>query len=596
MSGAQKSLDLVTELLNLLAVLFSDIANHHPHLRNELTLDFRTLTKRSLKEGESFITQTLPKLARAVYNGLETQVFECPSNFARAKGTVLPRFMGGLLKSVFSNDGKLLTTIESSALVDCLQILLLAYKLELPYTAAKQQKVIDAFKSTEVLLDDLQLDDDDVLEAASALVDKVLRGFNPKNIVPQHGPGAVATRERGLEKWKFKRKYAHIHRVYPYYEYYTPSRPSLLRNIPRYRELELHESGTARVVLVPKDSRGPRLISMEPLEYQFIQQGLARALVRQIETKSSITRGKLNFTDQSVNRNLALWNSTTRRYATLDMKEASDRVSLQLVQKVFAKRPDVLKCLEATRTTQTELPSGEILPLKKFAPMGSALCFPVEALVFFALAKVLAVKYGVHGQVYVYGDDIIVDAKLAPILAEHFPKYGLMFNESKCFSKGYFRESCGLDAYKGFICTPIRLRKLLPNNRKQVSQIVGSVEFSNHLYLRGYWKTAFAVRERLEKVVRIGTYRSPNVEFGGLSFASFITKGVITEDKVRYNRQLQSFETRTYTARQCYVDSKSQDFEGRLFKCLLGRHTERWERIEVPHASSLKLRWIPLYS
>lgn len=566
-SRMHNSLDL--EIQELVTHLFFDLAQHHPTVSKSLRRDLQTILKRMQAEGVSFVTQTLPILGKATQRGLETGIFEIPKGFRKIKGTALPRLMGGLLKSVFEDNGELRQDVDPACLVDVIQVSNICYKLDLPYSPEKELKVIENFKATEVDLEKLDLRlDDPLLDEASDLVQEVFEGFDPFDIIPRHGPGAVATREKGINKWHFKRKYSSIHRVYPYYTYFTPSRMSLLRNVRGYRQLDSCESGTARVVLVPKDSRGPRLISMEPLEYQFLQQGLARAIVDRLENHPS-TRGRVNFTDQTINRRLALWNSVTRKYSTLDMKEASDRVSVVLVERIFSKVPTLLKCLLALRTASTELPDSTILPLRKFAPMGSAICFPVEALVFYVLAEAIRRRERIAGKVYVYGDDLIVPVSLTPFLLSELPSFGLKFNEDKCFTRGNFRESCGMDAFKGFICTPTRMRKKFPQNRKDAGSIVSAVEFSNALFKRGYWRTAEYVRQIAERFVHVGCFTRPTLDFAGLSYASFTSKGVTIDDsvKVKYG------STRTYSMRhlirtpvaKCKQKNNNLLSEGRLF-------------------------------
>lgn len=581
---------VLQKLQDLTTCFFRDLQLHHPHLKNSLLRDLKTIISRSDHEGVSFFTSTLPKLSKALLRALENGSFACPTGFAKQKGTELPRFLGGFLKEVLNSDGTLRDSLDQCILTDILQLCGLFYKVELPYTTESVKKVIDNFKEVDYELGSLQFLHDSILESAARLVEKVLRGFNPKEITPQHGPGSVATGERGAKKWTFRTKYKALHKVYPYYEYFVSSRESLLRSISEYRSMDTYESGCAKVHLVQKDSRGPRLISMEPLEYQFIQQGIARNLVKQIELKSPITRGKVNFTDQTINQCLAKENSLTRRYSTLDMKEASDRVSLRLVQHVFSKRRDVLRALMATRTTHTKLPGGEIVQLNKFAPMGSALCFPVEALIFWALAESIRRRVGIKGCIYVYGDDIIVPKRLTPFLFKLFPRYGLKFNEDKCFTNGHFRESCGMDAYRGIQCAPIRMRHLLPVSRKETTSIVSSVAFSNFLWEKGYWNAAEFVKTCIDKLLPIRILKSPRVYFGGLSYSSFTQKCVGWEGgvKVRFDNSLQKHHIQSYLVHDCTDKKSVWTAEGRLFASLVGKYDRRFT---VPHAVSLKLRW-----
>lgn len=579
--------------LETLHSFFVDLSLHHPHLKKELERDLRTISKRYSEEGVQFLTVTLPSLGKAIYRSFESKVFSTPLGFRKQRKSTLPLFLRGLWNSVYEADGSFLKDLDSSSLVDLIQLTFLFYKLELPSDLRREKKVIQNFIDTEIELKELRiLNDDPILFEAQDLIGKHFSKINLDELKPKHGPGCVATGEKFESKWSFKRKYLDIHRVFPYYEYFVPSRNALLDSISTYKALEVIESGVAKVSLVPKDSRGPRLISMEPLEYQFIQQSLKCALYDYIEQKCPFTRGYVNFTDQTINRQLAYKNSLSREYATLDMKDASDRVSLQLVEILFAKAPELLRALKATRTKHTKLPDGTVLPLAKFAPMGSALCFPVEALVFYTLAKAIKNQKRIYGDIYVYGDDLIVPRKLAISLFELFPKYGLKFNEDKCFIDGYFRESCGLDAYKGIICTPIRMKHLVPKSTKNASAIVSAVDLSNLLYQKGYWRTAAHLQRMIPlkrlPVTPVGSERFSFLSYRSFSVTSESLKGL---GNSRWNHDYQRHEYKLWQLRLKTKVNKLNSWP-RLFMNLLDQHIGKYA---VPHAAALKLRWLPIY-
>lgn len=578
-----KSLRRVLPLL--IQSLFRDFAGTFPSLKDSFTFDQRAIVDRVEHEGIEFLTVALPRFWKSVLRGLETSRMPYPLGFKRKWATRRPLFLQGLTALVFNDEGELLDRPDENAICFIGQLCQLFYKLDLPYSEKKQKGVVEAFKQTEKDLDNLVLEDwDPYLERANVLMRKILQGYDPWSSTPRHGPGATATGERYNEKWSFKRKYRSIHRVFPYYEWFTPSRPSLLRSIDWYKSLEPMEEGTAKVVLVPKDSRGPRLISEEPLEFQFIQQALRQGLYDHLE-KRSIVRGYVNFTDQSINQRAAFEASLSRDYATLDLKEASDRVSIALVKRLFA-GTGILKALLATRTAQTLLPDGQILRLKKFAPMGSALCFPVEALCFYTLAEAIRLEWRIPGKIYVYGDDLIVPVRLVELLYDNFPQWGLKFNEDKCFKEGSFRESCGCDAYNGCHINPVRLRKLWPKSRRDAHGVASAVDFVNRLFMSGYWFTADLLKDRFAKRFGIDLPVSPvsDQHFSGLSWKSFQDgyKGVS-----RWNNQLHLLEFRSWVLKQ---KTKRTSFprEGRLFANLIGQVTHC---VPVPQAGSLNLRW-----
>jgi len=481
--------------------LYHDISQGIISVR-ESDIEKRVISSRVQSEGLSFLTKTLPSYGKAVDTALHSEASLQVPFFEKRAGTAIPKFLGWLLEKIFTNEGHVRSNPDVYALKAFRQLVYFMYKLQLPYTQQLNEKVIEEFVSTEIELSSQRIDfGDPIIKTARTFVSRLFRGFDCRDIFPSHGPGAVATGEASGEKSNFSRLYTCIEVVYPYTEYFCLG--SAYADDRSYLEsLTSLEAGTAKVVLVPKDSRGPRLISCEPLEFQWIQQGLCRKLYSWIEAHR-LTRGHVNFTDQTVNRELALLASRTCEYATMDMKDASDRVSLELVKNLFS-GTSLLEGLLASRSEMTRLPDGRVVKLHKFAPMGSAVCFPIEALCFYALSYAILRRYGYRADyarkaIYVYGDDIIVRSEVYKLLLQHFPNYGLRFNMGKCCVSGFFRESCGCDAFKGIDVTPIRLRKTWSHRDTwDSSEILAYVEQSNALHKAGYFTVADAIQIMVE--------------------------------------------------------------------------------------------------
>ena len=498
----------------------SDPLDAYSSEAKSLRKDLDVLQHRVLSEGLSFLTKTLPKLGKRFDQGLVSGCFNIPEGFKKAHGSAnTPAFMQVYFKQVFDEDGIILDVVSVAAIKHLRQVLYFAYKLELPYSKAEENRVIDSF----VQLDDgLSISSSplalDKLSLAKIITRKVFHDFNHKDIRPRHGPGSVATGESLDEKWIFSRLYSRIHQVYPYYNYYVVGGASeLIDRLGWYKSLIRLESGCAKVVLVPKDSRGPRLISCEPLEYQWIQQGLGRRLASFLEFGNPITRNHVNFTRQEINRRIAKTSSASQRYSTLDLKDASDRVSLGLVRSIFANTPELLRALEACRSTETKLPNGKVVSLNKFAPMGSALCFPVEAYIFWVIivSAVISCKNlpleKVGSRVFVYGDDIIVPTDWATISIQALEEAGLLVNSDKSCITGYFRESCGLDAYNGTEVTPSRLRKLWSNQPTDGAALQSYLSLANKFAGSEYESVANIIWDKLRScygVIPYGTERA----------------------------------------------------------------------------------------
>jgi hypothetical protein len=577
---------------SIFSKLYADLAELISVPPKESQRDLEKIEERFESEGLGFLTKTLPSLGKAFDRALNRlEPFTVPTTFLRKRidGETqhFPNLFGWLFERVIGEDG--FPKDADSVDIDCLrglrQLMYFVYKLEMPHDAETEKALLDRFVDVDASLPHSDVwaeqdgDAEGILYTAAVLTQIVFEGFDPRDIQPRHGPGAVATGEKVHEKHLFSRYYDSIHRYYPFDEYYCYSLMAVCDTYRQFEDLESQESGTAKVVLVPKDSRGPRIISCEPLEYQYIQQGLGRAIVRHLES-NKYTKGRINFTDQTVNQQLALNGSASEKWVTLDMKEASDRVSLALVRKIFEFVPDLLAALEATRTTQTELPDGRIVPLKKFAPMGSCLCFPVEAFVFWVLGVASIVHDEKHRKsmlsnyrgnrffpvyrrilrsaercdLYVYGDDIIVRKKFHDSLLQTFPTFNLEFNVDKCCIRGLFRESCGVDAYNGVNVTPLRLKRRWCHRTLDARTIASYVEFSNLTYARGYKRVSAYVAALVDG--KVGSLPIHNRKTSMLAYIRPVSVIQIPANtKRRFNTSLQRVEYRVWTIRPLRIEA-----------------------------------------
>jgi hypothetical protein len=266
-----------------------------------------------------------------------------------------------------------------------------------------------------------------------------------------------------------------------------------------------------RVVTVPKTLKTPRIIAIEPLCMQYTQQSLLQPMVKSIES-DPMSAGHVNFTDQSINQRLAQEGSKSGKYATIDLSEASDRVSLNLASLMFESCPEVWDAILSCRSSRAELPDGRVLDLQKFASMGSALCFPVESMVFYTIAILAGLQSAslpvtsrnvrkVLRDIYVYGDDIIIPVDQVETTIALLESFNLKVNSHKSFWIGKFRESCGVDAYDGVNVTPVYVRRLPPRSRRCIPEILSFVSLANQLYRAGWWGTAARVREEAERIL-----------------------------------------------------------------------------------------------
>jgi len=593
MSGPRKSQD--DFYVGLIAQMFSDLCQKHPSVSQSFVRDIQTVRSRVASEGLGFLTKTLPLLGKAIDRSLETHRLDVPAGLSRSRENAsIPALMAGLLSHAYDSEGYL-TEWNPTMLLQARQICYVFYKLELPYSPKLEQLAIANFLEVDSTIAEHPISfDDRFLYVAREVIAEVLDGFDPKDIIPRHGPGAVATGEKGEDKWEFHHFYSKLNSQFPYYEYFIVGWvPELIDRLKWYRSLERLHAGFAKMVLVPKDSRGPRLISCEPLEYQWIQQGVGRSLMRHLESHW-LTKGHINFELQSVNRNLALQSSKDKEFATIDLKDASDRVSLQLVEYLFPSK--VKDALLASRSVGTTLPDGRQVVLNKFAPMGSALCFPVESFVFWALCVcAISTQRGISYRkaadcVYVYGDDIIVTTDDVETVTWALEVAGLEVNISKCFWRGDFRESCGVDAYKGVEVTPIRVHTLWSQKPTDSSAYASYIAYANGLASRGFVGAASYLWEALSSVYGVIPFGTPTSAFPCREVSSSIRALVLNWDQglwCRANKHTGEIQVRTRFLKSRTSESTLDSWPRLLRNLVVGGETDP---SVVTHAKSVQLR------
>lgn len=477
------------------------------------TRDFNTITRRVDTEGLSFLTITLPTFAKDFERSLELGRVDSSLFVSFKKRLRLPAFLQGFTSQVFDPlTGFLRCTPSVDAIQSVRQVCYLFSKLNLPCSPERDKKAFSNYVQCELTLQDNPFDPSGPLaeryrRIGDILFRDVFRSWDiaisDGKVVPKHGPGSTADRSLGNEKYIRKVWTNRLEGLFPAREFLYSSDRHYFNAIedddgPAW--LDPGAEPPVRVISVPKTQKTPRIIAMEPTHMQYVQQGLMEMMIETLED-DNILKHFIGFGDQSVNRDMACLGSADKSLATLDLSEASDRVSLQLVGLLTNRHGPLNEAVMACRSTTAEVPGHGVIPLSKYASMGSALTFPIEAMVFLTivfcgieqdyktqLSKKLI--YELVGKVRVYGDDIIVPTEHACSVVSALEAFGLKVNTSKSFWSGNFRESCGGDYYLGHDITVVRSRRLLPTQHKQVQEIVSAVSLRNQLYMAGFWGAA----------------------------------------------------------------------------------------------------------
>ncbi len=481
--------------------------------------DCKTVRDRVEAEGISFLTITLPTFGEDLEKGL-TQGYVGDDQFAGFRRTGgLPAFLRGFLRQVFDETtGVLLDTPSTEAIFAIRQLTLMMKKIELECAPVRKRRARAKFIQCEEELKALDKSwtevDHSRFRRISAIMfgdvfDAVNREIDVFELDPRHGPGATADRKVGNQKFEQTEWPARLEQVFPYGEYVSPSWRHYQPD--RLNFLCPGDERPVKVKFVPKTLKTPRVIAVEPTAMQYMQQALLKSLVPKLESSTN-SRDFVGFTYQEPNRLMAREGSITGDLATLDLSEASDRVLNSAVLEMLKPWPSLSEAVQACRTRVAELEDGQRIRLSKFASMGSALCFPFEAMVFCTLVM-MGVEDAwniritqrslerLRGRVRVYGDDIVVPTDCAMDVVRHLTDYGLVVNTSKSFLSGKFRESCGGDFYDGEDVKPIRVSQKPPLHRRDAKELIAWTMLSNTLHQRGMWKTAQHAREQVEKVL-----------------------------------------------------------------------------------------------
>lgn len=487
------------DLLVSLLLTFSDDIGYSP------SRDILTLSRRIENEGEPFISVTLPHLHESLIQGLRDGRFPLTRGWATQRDSVLPLFLSGFWNRIFDSQGVLLDgpCVRS---IRFMRQLLLLFKKEKALCAQEYiDLAVQNFVATDVALGDLELPDetDTMTEICRFLFGNVIGRALVAGMNPKHGPGAVAEKLGTNSRWSFKTISPEAEEAFGG-SFFRPNWERTLNDYPSIDTIP------ARLTAVAKTKQKPRLISIEPSYNQFLQQSLHTALKEELG-KTAIC----GYLSQEPNKLLARVASETGDFATLDLSEASDRVSMQLVERLFAFNPAFLGYLHATRSRAVTLPDGSLLNLNKFASMGSALTFPVETMVFTTIVIYAICKAErnftegfVKGLLWnsqdlrIFGDDIIVPTQYYPIVTHLLTACGLKVNESKSFPTGWFKESCGGDYYKGTNVTPVYVRRKLPTSRRHVEEIISWSEMRNQLVVaHGYIPAVEMIDSHLSNLI-----------------------------------------------------------------------------------------------
>lgn len=573
-----------------------------------ITMDLKTVQGRSQHEGLSFLTITLPSFGKDFEKSLDLGMVDRDlfQGFSWKGG--LPKFLWGFLDLVFDRtSGRLLDNPSIDAIQSVRQLTLMFGKMHLPCSPERVAAAFDGYIECE---QDVRRSDASLNLAQKAEFKRIAsmlywdvfkhvdRKVDANELIPKHGPGAVADRLTSNGKYRQRTWPRRLENVFPFVEYGLPNF-NFLSEVEGVDILEPEAEIPVRVISVPKTLKTPRIIGIEPTAMQYMQQALLPALLESI-SRVDYLDSMLGFTDQEPNQLMAREGSQTGFLATLDLSEASDRVSNQHVRLLLDGYSHLFDAVDACRSRKADVPGHGVIRLAKFASMGSALCFPFEAMVFLTVVF-LGIQDGLNrrlslkdiksfkGSVRIYGDDIIVPVEFVPSVVNALHSFGFVVNVNKSFWTGRFRESCGKEYYAGQDVSIVKVRELLPTRRTDATGVISIVSLRNQLYWAGYWDTARWLDDRITGLIKF----FPVVES---------TSPVLGRESVLgYQAERMHEHLHTPLVKGYVVSSKSPrdplDGPGALLKYFLKQgdmpsiDEDHLERSGRPQAVYTKLRW-----
>lgn len=349
-----------------------------------------------------------------------------------------------------------------------------------------------------------------ILKEMNEIMQEWLRGFRltEEAYHPKHGPGATAETKAvaaQVEKYQYLGTDALLTYVLTKHVGVDPE--------SYYPYPSASWERTSKVVFVPKSIKTRRTISKEPATLMYHQQAVASHMKKFMRDHAFLSK-HIDLEDQSPNAELALRGSADQKFATIDLSSASDCVTVKLVKAVF-RGTALYPFLVALRSNIAEMPSGKRIETAKFAPMGSALCFPIETLIFacaveYAVRRARRTHLGSFPVWRVYGDDIIVADEIFLDVQLVLEALGFILNDSKSFqSPSRFRESCGAHGYDGVDVTPLKISRRFAaygkwNASHHAALWSGRIDMANSAYVYSFsLLRAWVVRSLLDDPVGV---------------------------------------------------------------------------------------------
>lgn len=324
------------------------------------------------------------------------------------------------------------------------------------------------------------LDSLDFRDRISGRLQSALRGFSFRRVLKyaHFGPGRTSTRSSSyaIPVMKFSGPFSISEQLLSYIkeqiwlgEFKPDDDPFLWQIIQRG---DYTIQSPVLYDMVPKSFKALRGVSYESDIGVYLQLGFNSWMVFDVLPKLGIYIKPIDGKHQPTRHNATVVSSSlSGELATGDLSSASDLIS----------RPDLEEHLGNTRAgkfilaasipqTSFEMFGGKTYNMLRLGGMGNAIIFPLETLWFYSIIVEATMESHITksdlskriliSKCSTFGDDLIYPSTAHKNVVRRLTEtYPFLINESKSYAEGYFRESCGTDAYKGFVVTPFKLQR-----------------------------------------------------------------------------------------------------------------------------------------
>lgn len=288
-----------------------------------------------------------------------------------------------------------------------------------------------------------------VLAVQARKIERILGRFNISRVLDEGswGPGATLSIKGEDTSWpaKFDRENEctrDLHALYgPVLEKAYPS--WLGGKDFSFKFVRGNEVGT-----VPKNAKIDRVVAPEPGLNSWVQKGIGRCI------RWRLGRAGYDLNSDYRNRMGAFRGSVSGGIATLDLKDASNSLATEYIREQLP--PEWFIPMDAARSKFYKTKTGDWTESQMFSTMGNGFTFELESLIFLTLALACCEQLHVDSsEVTIFGDDVVLPVEVVPLFSEMCHVCGFTLNESKSFSSGPFRESCGAYFFGGVDVKPL---------------------------------------------------------------------------------------------------------------------------------------------